>query len=139
MKQEIVAVRPSRPTHLATTQGESAPDQVAALLAPLFALFQVEKEVQRIYVQHLSDIPVDRLARAIDTAIETLKFRPAVAELRDLARLCNEPGPRSEMTPEQVAALRDCTNVRVYRDPRDNDTPEGRRWRQRQMEQYRGR
>lgn len=131
MSDEIVPYRPALST---ARKQRSAPEQVAIILAPLFALFGVEeKAIQRIYVERLIDIAPDALQTAVDKAIDSCKFRPTVAELREFAGGNGEPGPRNDLTQEQIAA-RPSPGYQLYRDP--EDTPAGRRERLRRTEKW---
>lgn len=132
MSDEIVPYRPALST---ARKQRSTPEQVAIILAPLFALFGVEeKAIQRIYVERLIDIAPDALQAAVDKAIDSCKFRPTVAELREFAQGQSEPGPRNDLTQEQIAARRDVSNMRLWQDP--EDTPSGRRERLRRTEKW---
>lgn len=71
-------------------QGAS-PDRIAAILGTIsFALPKRQSDADatamlEVYIQTLSDIPDDILAEAGIKAVQTLKFFPKVAELRELA------------------------------------------------------
>jgi len=132
MSDEIVPYRPALST---ARKQRSTPEEVAIILAPLFALFGVEeKAIQRIYVERLIDIVPDALQTAVDKAIDSCKFRPTVAELREFAGGSGEPGPRNDLTEAQIAARRNISNMQLYRDP--EDTPAGRRERLRRTEKW---
>ena len=112
MSEEIVPYRAGLARH---TQ-RSEPEQVAIILAPMFALFAVEKAIQRIYVERLLDIAAERLQVAVDAALYSYMFRPTIAELREFAKEAGEPGPRNDLTSEQIAARPDWTRGRLYRE-----------------------
>lgn len=111
-------------------------EEVAIALAPMFALFpyaNITEATVAAYVEHLIDIPLDGLRDAIRTATETCEFLPTVAHIRSAYRDSTMPGPRNDLTQEQIAA-RPRLGYQLYRDP--EDTPSGRRERLRRTEKW---
>ncbi len=99
------AIVPAKRADLATGNQRSTPEQVITILAPVFALFAVEEKiVQLIYVKTLADIAPERLQVAADRALRECRFMPKPAELRELAHEQGEPGPRNDISDEQLAA-----------------------------------
>lgn len=121
----------------ATRKERSSREDVALALAPMFALFpyaNITEATVAAYVEHLIDIPLEGLRDAIRTATETCEFLPTVAHIRSAYRDSTMPGPRNDLTPEQIAMRRDVSNMRLWQDP--DDTPAGRRERLRRTEKW---
>lgn len=118
-------------------KARSTREEVAAILAPMFAQFpqqKVEAATIAVYVGMLLDIPADKLRPAVLHCMETCEFLPTVAHIRKAYQAATEPGPRNDLTPEQIAQRRDISRMRLYRDP--DDTPAGRRERMRRTEKW---
>lgn len=60
--------------------------KLVALLAKLAAVFEktLSEAVQEIYLDNLADFSIEQVERAVSEAIQTLKFFPKIAELRQL-------------------------------------------------------
>lgn len=72
--------------------GNDITDWVLKEIAALGEAFgeALTAERQAIYAEALADIPVDRLRRAIRTAVRELKWFPKIAEIRELAGTSSE-------------------------------------------------
>lgn len=121
------AIQPAPSTHMAARKQRSTPQEVMHILKPMFAMFPqlaIGPETIAGYVDHLMDIPPQDLAAAVHQAIDSCEFLPSVAVIRKIYQDGRMPGPRNDLTLDEIAA-RPAIGMRIYRDP--DDTPEGRR------------
>lgn len=130
---EIIPYRKDVPARME----RGSEEQIAILLVSLFALFpqvKVDEALVAAYVERLKIVPLDSLAQAINHCKDNCESFPAVATILKAWREQTAPGPRNDITPQQLAARPDITNRRLYHDP--NDTPEGRRERLRRTAKW---
>lgn len=76
----------------------STDEEIITILAPMFALFpqtKADKSTVAVYVMMLRDLDPQVLAAAVLKAMNTCKFLPTVAEIREQID-SRPPGPRSE-------------------------------------------
>lgn len=77
----------------------STDDEIIRILAPMFALFpqtKADKNTVAVYVMMLRDVTPDVLADAVLMAMNTCKFLPTVAEIREQID-SRAPGPRNDV------------------------------------------
>lgn len=80
---------------------KSTDDEIIRILAPMFALFpqtKADKNTVAVYVMMLRDVAPDVLANAVLRAMNTCKFLPTVAEIREQID-SRTPGPRNDVDP----------------------------------------
>lgn len=80
---------------------KSTEDEIIRILGPMFALFpqtKADKNTVAVYVMMLRDVAPDRLADAVLKAMNTCKFLPTVAEIREHLE-SHPPGPRNDVDP----------------------------------------
>lgn len=65
------------------------PKEAMAVLIASFRQDKIEPDSQRIYIEHLKDIPGPVLKQTVSHIVSTSKFFPSIAEIRETAaRLC---------------------------------------------------
>ncbi|MCC7196412.1 MAG: hypothetical protein IT356_12735 [Gemmatimonadaceae bacterium] len=82
----------------------STDEQIVTILGPMFALFpqtKADKNTVAVYVMMLRDLDPQTLAAAVLKAMNTCKFLPTVAEIREQLE-SRAPGPRSDVDPRQL-------------------------------------
>jgi len=82
----------------------STDEQIVTILGPMFALFpqtKADKNTVAVYVMMLRDVDPQTLAAAVLKAMNTCKFLPTVAEIREQLET-RAPGPRSDVDPRQL-------------------------------------
>ena len=82
----------------------STDEQIVTILGPMFALFpqtKADKNTVAVYVMMLRDLDPQTLAAAVLKAMNTCKFLPTVAEIREQLET-RAPGPRSDVDPRQL-------------------------------------
>jgi len=82
----------------------STDEQIVTILGPMFALFpqtKADKNTVAVYVMMLRDLDPQTLAAAVLKAMNTCKFLPTVAEIREQLET-RSPGPRSDVDPRQL-------------------------------------
>ena len=80
---------------------KSTEDEIVRILAPMFALFpqtKADKHTVSVYVMMLRDVTPDVLADAVLRAMNTCKFLPTVAEIREQIE-AHIPGARNDVDP----------------------------------------
>ena len=85
----------------------STEEELTAILTPMFAMFpntNADAATFAGYVKMLRDLDPHTLGDAVAKAINTCKFLPTVAEIREQIE-ARPPGPRSEVQPEQRRAI----------------------------------
>lgn len=85
----------------------STDDEIIRILAPMFTLFpqtKADKNTVGIYVMMLRDVAPDVLANAVLKAMNTCKFLPTVAEIREQID-SRAPGPRSDVDPAELPSI----------------------------------
>lgn len=95
------------------------PEQIAVQLAVMFAAFgaEVSEQRQEIYIEHLLDIPPDRLEKAIKRCIAECKFLPVIADIREKYEEDRQaPAARSHLTEEEIRARPWNPNVQIYQE-----------------------
>ena len=76
-------------------------EQIIEIIGPMFALFSSSKitsDMVGAYVMMLRDVAPDRLAAAVLKAMNTCKFLPTVADIREQLE-SRAPGPRNDVDP----------------------------------------
>lgn len=84
-------------------------EEVTVILAPMFALFpqsNADRDLFAIYVRMLRNVDPQTLADAVLKAMNTCKFLPTVAEIREQIPQ-REPGPRSEVDIDKLPPVPD--------------------------------
>ena len=82
----------------------STDEQIVTILGPIYALFpqtKADKNTVAVYVMMLRDVDPQTLAAAVLKAMNTCKFLPTVAEIREQLET-RAPGPRSDVDPRQL-------------------------------------
>lgn len=82
----------------------STDDEIIRILAPMFALFpqtKADKNTVAVYVMMLRDVAPETLASAVLRAMNTCKFLPTVAEIREQIE-ARTPGPRNDADPSML-------------------------------------
>lgn len=82
----------------------STDEQIVTILGPMFALFpqtKADKNTVAVYVMMLRDLDPQTLAAAVLKAMNTCKFLPTVAEIREQLET-RAPGPRNDVDPRQL-------------------------------------
>jgi hypothetical protein len=85
---------------------KSSDAEIILALGPIYVAwpkFRKEKEFVNLLCLMLRDIPPDKLAAAVMTVVETSKFEPTVAHIREAYEAAQRtPGPQSEVSQEQL-------------------------------------
>src|SRR4051812_34193980 len=79
-------------------------EEVTVILAPMFVLFpntNADDSTFEVYVRMLRDIDPQLLADAVLKAMNTCKFLPTVADIREHLET-RAPGPRSDVDPKKL-------------------------------------
>lgn len=74
-------------------------EDIVTILGPMFALFpqtKADKSTVGVYVMMLRDLDPETLAQAVLKAMNTCKFLPTVAEIREQIET-RAPGPRTDV------------------------------------------
>ncbi len=79
-------------------------EEISRILGPMFVMFsqvKVTNEMIAVYVMMLRDVEKNRLADAVLKAMNTCKFLPTVADIREQleARI---PGPSNDADPRKL-------------------------------------
>lgn len=107
-------------------------EQIVEIIGPMFALFASSKatgETVRAYVMMLRDIAPDKLADAVLSAMNTCKFLPTVADIREQLEV-RAPGPRNDIDPATLPPV----PIKMFR----LDEEEDRRQRLERLRQTKG-
>lgn len=105
------------PNELAPYHGDPEHDrertprpEVIRLLAPMFALWpqhKIPEATYHAYADRLCSLPAESLQRAILHCMDNCKSLPTVADIMDAWKQRTAPGPRTDLTVEQIVALPD--------------------------------
>lgn len=79
----------------------STDEQIVEIIGPMFALFggsKSSKEMVAAYVMMLRDVAPDKLSDAVLKAMNSCKFLPTVADIREQLE-SHPPGPRNDVDP----------------------------------------
>jgi hypothetical protein len=94
-------------------------EQIVEIIGPMFALFggsKSSKEMVAAYVKMLRDVDPDKLADAVLGAMNSCKFLPTVADIREQLE-SRSPGPRSDVDPHTLPNI----PTKMYRaDPEED-------------------
>lgn len=107
-------------------------EEITEILAPMFTLFpstNADENTFAIYVRMLRDVEVHSLAAAVLKAMNSCKFLPTIADIREQLE-SRAPGPRSDVDP----ARRKPVPQRMFR----LDDDEDRRLRLERLRQTKG-
>lgn len=82
----------------------STEEEITAILAPMFAAYpntNADDATFEIYVRMLRDIDRETLSNAVLKAMNTCKFLPTIAEIREQIE-SRPPGPRNDVDPAKL-------------------------------------
>lgn len=94
-------------------------EEATVILAPMFALFpqtNADKNTFALYVKMLRDVDPEVLSGAVLRAMNSCKFLPTVAEIREQIE-ARTPGPRNDVDPSKLANV----PVKMFRLDPDED------------------
>lgn len=100
----------------------STDEEITVILTPMFAMFPntgADKNTFAAYVKMLRDLDPDTLSKAVLKAMNTCKFLPTVAEIRELIEQ-RAPGPRNDVDPATLPPI----PTKMFRLPEDEDRRE---------------
>jgi hypothetical protein len=95
-------------------------DEVVTILAPMFAMFaatKVDGNTVDAYVMMLRNVDPAVLRPAVLKAMDTCKFLPTVADIREHIAATVLPGPSSHVDPKQ---LKDVPSTMFRLDPEED-------------------
>jgi hypothetical protein len=105
-------------------KAKSSDAEIILALGPLYVAwpkFRRETEFVNLLCLMLRDIPADKLAAAVLTVIETSKFEPTVAHIREAYEEARRtPGPSSDVDPHTLKDI----PTQMFRLPPDEDKAE---------------